>query len=305
MEIPRKDNSIAFRQYVAQQLLFCFFTIHPEKCLCAVEHPDRYAYENRIQVLIVGKGSNCLFDDRGFDGLVVSNKIRDLQEYPSGVFRAGGGIPVDALGRHTARRGWGGLEFASGIPGTVGGAVFMNAGANGQATADTLLSVEYLTKRGEKRILHRDSGELDCGYRWSPFQDMPDLAAITAATFELHRNADAGARVRQLMERRLETQPVRERSAGCVFRNPSEQGAPSAGALIDRAGLKGLSCGGASVSEMHANFLVNRGGNHTSASEVLALIEAVKEKILEESGYELQEEIRQIPFQLPESGDDR
>eukprot|EP00854_Cymbomonas_tetramitiformis_P020875 gene20875-25033_t len=69
-----------------------------------------------------------------------------------------------------------------------------------EATADTLLSVEYLTKRGEKRILHRDSGELDCGYRWSPFQDMPDLAAITAATFELHRNADAGARVRQLME---------------------------------------------------------------------------------------------------------
>eukprot|EP00976_Prorocentrum_cordatum_P116056 1196106-Prorocentrum_minimum.AAC.5 len=160
---------------------------------------DRFAKENDLELLVVGKGSNILFDDRGFDGIVVVNKMCYVEELEEGMFRVGGGMHFDRLGWLTSRRNFSGLEFATGIPGTVGGAIFMNAGANAQTTIDTLQSVEYLTKDGELKELRRDRGELDTfSYRYSPFQDMKDLVAVTGATFKLSKDSEANERAKQM-----------------------------------------------------------------------------------------------------------
>jgi len=218
----------------------------------------RHAEEKSLELLVVGKGSNVLFDDRGFDGLVVINRVAFVEctvVYDDGgaLIRVGAGEPFDRLGWRTVRDDWSGLEFATGIPGTAGGAVFMNAGANGSVSAalrvarscnpvavsshlvkralstktkptllvgrsphihdglirpwrlrqcvwDTIASVEYLTKAGELHV--KSKAELPAAaYRWSAFMDMPDLAAITAATFHLHRDATAHERAQAMATR--------------------------------------------------------------------------------------------------------
>ena len=184
-----------------------------------------------LPYFIIGKGSNCLFDDRGFDGLVILNKIGFCNWNESEV-TAGSGYPFSLLGIQTARKGFSGLEFASGIPATVGGAVFMNAGANGKETCDSLKSVLYFD--GKQRTLTRE--ELTFGYRISPFQKMK--GAILGRHFFLAPLLTARKNQLQIVETRMKTQPLKDKSAGCVFRNPPGQ---SAGALIDRCGLKGLS----------------------------------------------------------------
>eukprot|EP00238_Polyblepharides_amylifera_P001754 CAMPEP_0196573498 /NCGR_PEP_ID=MMETSP1081-20130531/3396_1 /TAXON_ID=36882 /ORGANISM="Pyramimonas amylifera, Strain CCMP720" /LENGTH=424 /DNA_ID=CAMNT_0041891235 /DNA_START=174 /DNA_END=1448 /DNA_ORIENTATION=- len=278
----------------------------------------KFSFLHGLDFLVVGKGSNLLFDDKGFDGVVVVNRICFVQELPiaqlststepqsAGTYRvrAGGGMPFDGLGWHTARRHWSGLEFASGIPGTVGGAVFMNAGANGQCVWDRLVSVEFVTLDGRLHEWKAERGELGPSrYRWSPFQEMKDLAAITAATFELEHGPDAPKTVKDMYRRRKDSQPLKYRTAGCVFRNPDDPELPSAGALIDQAGLKGFTVGGAAVSDIHANFFINEKGNTTTAAELQALIGTVKDVILRQTGYELEEEIRKIPFQRQQKDD--
>uniref|UniRef100_A0A7S0N1Z3 UDP-N-acetylmuramate dehydrogenase n=1 Tax=Pyramimonas obovata TaxID=1411642 RepID=A0A7S0N1Z3_9CHLO len=267
--------------------------VHDIETLRAVA---RFANENDLELLVVGKGSNVLFDDRGFDGIVVVNKMCYVEERENGVFRVGGGMHFDRLGWLTTRRDYTGLEFATGIPGTVGGAIFMNAGANAQTAVDTLQSVEYLTKDGELKELRRDRGELDTfSYRYSPFQDMKDLVSITAATFKLAHDPEAAERAKQMSIRRKASQPLADYTAGCVFRNP---GGVSAGLLIDKAGLKGSSVGGAAVSKIHANFFINDKGIGTTAKEMRQLIQGVKDEIFAETGHVLHEEVRHIPFRL-------
>lgn len=246
-----------------------------------------------IRALVVGRGSNCLFDDRGFDGCVVLSRIDFVEDRGGGAFRAGSGAPFNHLGVRCASLGFSGLEFAAGIPGTVGGAVYMNAGANGQETAQVLESVEVVTPEGARRTLRRERGELVYGYRRSPFQSMGAGTAVVAATFRLTHDPGARRLQRSFMDRRRKTQPVLERTAGCVFRNPSA-GSSSAGALIDRLGLKGRQIGGAQVSEKHANFLINVGGS--KAADILSLITLIKEQVERESGVVLQEEILYIPY---------
>lgn len=268
-----------------------FIEVSSEDEMCGVLE---YCRRHRIRSLVVGRGSNCLFDDRGFDGCVIVNRIDFVEDRGGGVFRAGSGAPFNQLGVHCAARGFSGLEFAAGIPGTVGGAVYMNAGANGQETAQVLESVEIVTSQGARQMMARERGELVYGYRESPFQSMGAGTAVVAATFRL--TADRGARQlqRSFMDRRRKTQPVLERTAGCVFRNPGG-GSSSAGALIDQLGLKGHRVGGAQVSEKHANFVINSGGS--KASDILALIALVKERVECESGILLQEEILCIPYE--------
>lgn len=229
---------------------------------------------------IVGKGSNCLFDDRGFDGLVVFNKI-DFCNWGENEVTVGSGYNFSLLGIQTARKGYSGLEFASGIPATVGGAVFMNAGANGRETCDSLKTVLYLDT-ARRELLRED---LTFGYRTSPFQTM--RGAILSATFSLTPQPAARQSQLQIIDYRMRTQPLKEKSAGCVFRNPPSH---SAGALIDRCGLKGTAIGGAKISEIHANFIVNGGG--ATSKDVLQLIKLVQEKVLEQTGIFLEPEIR-------------
>lgn len=238
-----------------------------------------------IPFFILGKGSNCLFSDEGFHGTLLHIKI-DTYETPSpGLFKVGAGFSFSLLGTRTARDGWGGLEFATGIPASVGGAVFMNAGANGQETCDTLVEVEFLHPDGTiETFLKQD---LIFSYRTSPFQKMP--GAILSATFKLETSSQARTRQQELFQYRKATQPYHEKSAGCIFRNPTGN---SAGALIEQQGLKGTSIGGAAVSEMHANFLVNRKG--ASAAEMLLLMEQIESEVFKKSGITLTREIRMI-----------
>ncbi|KAL1162475.1 hypothetical protein V6Z11_A07G203100 [Gossypium hirsutum] len=235
----------------------------------------RYCREFSIPCVVIGKGSNCLFDDLGFDGCVILNQIDFLERMEPGVYRAGSGFRFNHLGSLSCNEGFTGLEFAAGIPGTVGGATYMNAGANGQETANVIESIDIVTTEGNFRTLNRI--DLTFGYRSSSFQDMDNLAAIVAVTFRLEHSGSAKKRQQELLKRRRATQPVNERSAGSVFRNPVNLGV-SAAELIDKAGLKGCSIGGAMVSNIHANFLVNNGAS--TSQDMLNLI-----ALIEQFGY--------------------
>jgi UDP-N-acetylmuramate dehydrogenase len=247
----------------------------------------RQCNREKLPFLVIGKGSNCLFDDRGFNGLVIVNKIAFCQfDWPE--ISVGAGYSFSLLGVQTARQGWAGLEFASGIPGSVGGAVFMNAGANGAETADALFEVTFVNEQGELEIYRKD--QIACAYRSSIFHHKK--GAIVGAKFRLTPCAEARKKQLSIVEYRTRTQPYGSQSAGCVFRNPPSH---SAGALIQEAGLKGMCLKGAAVSEKHANFIVNQAS--ARATDVLALAEEVKKTVKEHTGIELEMEIRCIPFE--------
>lgn len=244
-------------------------------------------YNEGIPYHVIGKGSNCLFDDNGFEGAILLNKIDFLQQSPPGSFYAGAGYSFSLLGTQTARQGWTGLEFASGIPGSVGGAIFMNAGANGGEASDYLKEVEFVNEQGNLEVYKKE--QISFSYRTSSFQKMN--GAIVSATFFLQPFTEARKRQLSIIEYRKQTQPYGDKSAGCVFRNPHGE---HAGALIEKCRLKGLQIGGALVSQLHANFIVNR--ENASAQDVLQLIELIKTEVKEKTGFELESEIRYIPY---------
>lgn len=266
----------------------------PAKYFCevaditALSEALQYCHQNQIPFFILGKGSNTLFDDRGFEGMVILNKIFHMEQ--KGPFvDVGAGYSFSLLGVQTARKGWSGLEFASGIPGSVGGAIYMNAGASGGETFTTLSTVTFVDIFGEIHIYPKES--LKWGYRTSSFQHMK--GAIAAARFELTPSEEARKKQLSIVDYRTKTQPYSAQSAGCVFRNPAPQ---SAGALIEKCGLKGVRIGGAEVSTLHANFLINSGG--ATAQDILKLAHHVQEVVKEKTGAELEMEVRVIPYRL-------
>ncbi|MCL7043697.1 hypothetical protein MKW94_027639 [Papaver nudicaule] len=248
----------------------------------------RYCHERSIRFLIIGKGSNCLFDDAGFDGCVILNRIDFIEETKPGIYRVGSGYPFNQLGVRCSNDGFTGLEFASGVPGTVGGGAFMNAGANGQEISDAIYSVEILQTDGRLETINRN--DLAFGYRKSSFQDMQDLAAIVAVTFKLKPFPSAREQQKEYLTKRRLSQPLGERSAGSVFKNPEGIGV-SAGELIEKAGLKGFRLGNAKISEMHANFFINCG---STSKDMIELINLVKEKVKDKFKVELREEIQYV-----------
>lgn len=243
--------------------------------------------DQTFRYFILGKGSNTLFDDRGFKGIVIHNKIDFLKEEPNGLFYAGAGYSFSLLGSQTARKGWGGLEFASGIPGSVGGAVFMNAGANGKETCEHLVHVDFVNEEGDLKRYSRE--ELNFSYRHSSFHTLK--GAIVGAAFQLSCSTDARRQQIQIINYRTKTQPYGKKSAGCMFRN--SEAAP-AGALIDQCGLKGMCVGGAKVSELHANFIINEGDG--SAEDVIRLANMIQQKVKDKTGIKLEKEVRFIPY---------
>ena len=243
--------------------------------------------KERCPFFVLGRGSNTIFDDQGFDGLVILNKMSALKSDEAGLYEVEGGYSFSRLGALTAKAHFTGLEFASGIPGSVGGAIFMNAGANGLETANTLLSVNYLFESGELKTFSKS--ELSFSYRTSPFQKMK--GAILSGTFQLQKNSEAREKQIALIDYRTATQPYNEKSAGCMFRNPEGH---SAGRLIEESGLKKFSIGDAFVSEKHANFICNRGS--ATAKEVLELIQEIQVRVKQKTGLELETEVRFIPY---------
>jgi len=258
------------------------------KTVAQMQEVLHYCQLQKLPYFILGKGSNCLFDDRGFNGMVILNKIDFFHTPQPGVFHVGSGYSFSLLGTQTARQGWSGLEFASGIPGSVGGAVFMNAGAQGGETATYLSSVDFIPENGTPITLKKD--DLLFSYRTSLFQKQP--GAILGATFSLLPSPEARQKQIELFSYRKETQPYRAKSAGCIFRNP--QGA-AAGALIEKCGLKGQFVEGAQVSEKHANFIIN--ANESSAQNVLTLIALIQEQVKKKMDVELESEVRYIPYE--------
>jgi len=245
----------------------------------------QFCRKEQLPFFILGKGSNCLFHDQGFPGVVLQNKI-NFCHWEDPFVRVGSGYSFSLLGSQSARRNLTGLEFASGIPATIGGAIFMNAGANGRETFDSLHSVSYLHEDG--KLVEYKKEDLSFGYRFSSFQTLK--GAIVSAVFQLELGVDARKNQLQIIDYRKKTQPLKEQSAGCIFRNPGK--GLSAGAIIEQCGLKGLTVGGAKISEIHANFIVNE--RQATAQNVLDLIQKIQEKVHDQTGIQLEVEIKVI-----------
>lgn len=247
-----------------------------------------YCFINKKEFFILGKGSNCLFHEDGFKGLIILNKI-GFCSFEQEVISVGAGYSFSYLGAQTAKKGLSGLEFASGIPGSVGGAIYMNAGASSSETANCLQEVTFIDQRGEVEVLSRD--QMEFSYRFSSFQKRK--GAIVAAKFRLITTEDAKQKQLNLINYRIKTQPYKDLSAGCIFRNPDKM---SAGALIEKCGLKGARIGDAEVSLMHANFIINK--KDATANQVYALANLIQKTVKEKEGIELKMEILFIPYCL-------
>ncbi len=244
--------------------------------------------QRKLNYFILGKGSNCLFDDRGFKGVVIYNKIDFFEELSPGVFHVGAGYSFSLLGTQTAKQGWSGLEFASGIPGSVGGAVYMNAGANGSDVSMCLAKIDYIDEAGHIQNLKKD--EISFSYRHTSFQERK--GAIIGATFQLQASVVARKNQLEMISYRTATQPYSEKTAGCFFRNPQ---CNHAGSLIEKAGLKNFQIGGARVSKLHANFIEN--ADNASCSDVLKLVKAIKDRVKTCCDVDLHTEVRFIPYE--------
>lgn len=248
-----------------------------------------FCRKENLTFFILGKGSNCLFSDHGLNSVLILNKIDFLQHHGSGLFYVGAGYSFSLLGAQTARQGWSGLEFASGIPATVGGAIFMNAGANGAETSNTLISVDFCDASGTLHQLERK--ELSFSYRESSFQKLK--GAIVGATFQLTPSPLAREKQLSIIRYRQATQPYGSKSAGCIFRNPA---CGHAGAIIEKCGLKGKTQGGAQVSPLHANFIVNN--DNATAQDVINLMSYIQKEVYSQTGIHLESEVRLISDHL-------
>lgn len=241
-----------------------------------------------MRYYLLGNGSNILFADEGFAGAVIDiSALRSDIAVSGEKITAGAGVRLSALCKAALEHELAGLEFAYGIPGTVGGAVYMNAGAYGGEMKDVLETVRYLTAEGE--IVQADAAKLDLGYRHSVFEE--NGGCILSAAFCLKKGEAASirAQMEELMVRRVDKQPLDKPSAGSTFKRPV---GAFAAALIDQCGLKGYCHGGAAVSEKHSGFVVNLGG--ASCADVLALCEEVRTIVREKTGFDLEKEIRVV-----------
>jgi UDP-N-acetylmuramate dehydrogenase len=253
---------------------------------------------HRPPVLVIGRGSNLLVADPGFAGLGIvlggaleSLTLPDAAPSGAGVVRAGGALALPVLARRSAAGGWGGLEFFVGIPGSVGGAVRMNAGGHGRETGDVLLAARTCDlATGSGAVTERPLADLDLAYRHSA---IGPAEVVTGATFRAERADPAAceAQVGDVVRWRREHQPGGA-NAGSVFRNPPGD---SAGRLIDASGLKGLRVGGAHVSEKHANFFQADAG--ATASDVHRLVLTVRDRVEAATGIRLVPELQMLGFE--------
>ena len=257
-----------------------------------------WAQQHQLPWRVIGAGSNLLISDAGLPGLTIC--LRKLQgmtlDRDTGIVDALAGEPIPTLARRAAKAGLHGLEWAVGIPGTVGGAAVMNAGAQGGCTAERLISVEVIAPSGNDgtsaTVRTLTNAELDFAYRQSRLQDSNLM--VISAHFQLEPGHDAAELSRVTsgnLSHRTTTQPYQWPSCGSVFRNPEPH---KAGQLIEALGLKGRSIGGAEVSPVHANFIVNNG--KASATDILNLIALVQNEVRKNHGIDLHPEVKRLGF---------
>ena len=237
---------------------------------------------------IIGNGTNLLVADEGLDRLIIrtAGEMNAVKTAGENMIEADAGISLARLALFAQGEGLTGLEFAHGIPGSLGGAIFMNAGAYGGEMKQVVAEVTVLTEDGIRRIPAEDC---NFGYRHSIFSD--GKAVILGAKLRLQKGdpAQVGAKMTELMKKRKASQPLEYPSAGSTFKRPEGY---FAGTLIQQTGLKGLTVGGAQVSEKHAGFIINRGG--ATCQDVLSLIRQVQDKVMQAQGVFLEPEVRII-----------
>ncbi len=236
--------------------------------------------------VFLGSGTNVLAPDEGLERLVIQTRgANEIKHLGDGLFRADCGATLARLAQTAAKEGYTGLEFAHGIPGAVGGGVLMNAGAYGGELKDVCVSVRWMKKDGE--VVDVPAEEAEFAYRESRFSKEGGL--ILSADFQLSSGSTGQiqARMNELALKRRTSQPLDMASAGSTFKRPV---GGFAAALIDQAGLKGFTVGGAQVSEKHAGFVVNIGG--ATCADVLELIEQIQKKVFETSGIRIEPEVK-------------
>ena len=241
-----------------------------------VLHFFKYAKEKELDFFILGNGSNVILSDTMYDGVILKLDQLKKIEYQEHEVTVGAGVMINFLARDILEHGLSGLEWASGIPGTVGGCIFGNAEAYKTSTFEYLTTVTYIDK--DLHLVKKEKDKLSHGYRTSYFKERPENIIIEATfTFPKGTKEQSLELIRDRLQRRLSTQPLEYPSAGSVFRNPSSELA--SGKLIDDLGLKGKQIGGACISEKHANFIINIGG--ATGKDIRDLIKLIQEKVKE------------------------
>ncbi len=302
MARPSMQEALAFQRNIPLSRLSTFhiggdadYLLTPSTPQCVIE-ALRFLKTEGIRHLILGRGSNLLFDDAGYRGVIVSTAgLTQIQIEGTRVV-AQAGVSDNALASAAAKAGLSGMEFLFGIPGSVGGAVYMNAGAYDGEISQILKRVHCFSIEEQREVSFR-ADECELGYRHSVFHERKWV--ILSTEFELiPGDTDTiQAKMEELMRRRAEKQPLNYPSAGSTFkRYPGKYTAQ----MIDQAGLKGASVGGAQVSEKHAGFLINRGG--ATCEDMRALIRLVKERVYEVHGVKIECEVEYIPAQASEEG---
>lgn len=272
----------------------------PADVLCTPQDKEqiiallKFFRETGTDHFFMGNGSNLLVSDDGFRGVIVKllddfAKIKLAEHGNSLIVNAQAGARMWRLGMMILENNGAGFEFGTGIPGTIGGAVMMNAGAYGGEIKDVVSEASVATTDG--RILELSNEALDFGYRRSAISDKGLIVLDVTLNLEMGERDDIRAKIDELTEKRKTKQPLDMPSAGSTFKRPTGY---YAAALIEEAGLKGFSVGGAQVSEKHAGFVINTGG--ATAADVVALTDEIKKRVFEDSGVMLELEVRKLGF---------
>ncbi len=254
----------------------------------------RAANESDVRYCILGNGSNVIFDDRGFNGVVfhLGHLFSELEIHEESIL-AYAGASLNRLCMLAYENSLTGLEFAYGIPGSVGGAIFMNAGAYNGEINDVLSKVEALDMNtGTGYLLQKHLNGFYMGYRKTSFMDKNMIVLSGLFTLKKGDKTEIKAKMDELMNRRREKQPLDYPSAGSTFKRPEGL---FAGKLIQDSGLRGCTIGGAQVSEKHCGFVINKGG--ATSNDVLKLISHIQDTVFEKTGAKLECEVRYIPYE--------
>ena len=266
----------------------------PCRLMCFPDSQDKivnlvnYLKQNSNDYYIIGKGSNLIAPDSGYDGIIINTCEYDsFAVTGNNIITCSAGTSLMKLCRFALDNSLSGLEFAYGIPGTVGGAVYMNAGAYGGEMKDVLTGVSYIDDEGVLRTARQD--ELDLGYRHSMFSGRSFFILSAELTLAEADKSSIKEKMDDLLERRRSKQPLEYPSAGSTFKRPEGY---YAGALIEECGLKGFSVGGAQVSEKHAGFVINK--DNATASDIIELIRQCQQNVKDKKGVSLETEVKYI-----------
>ena len=243
-----------------------------------------------VPSMLLGNGSNTLFKDSGYPGVVIKlgESFAFCEHLGGGLVEAGASVLMSVLAKYLLRQSLSGFEFASGIPGSLGGAVFMNAGAYGGELKDILVSARAVSRDG-REVREFTAEELQLSYRHSALEDNGYIAVSAKLQLTPGNPEEIQGKMRELMEKRNSKQPVQYPSAGSTFKRPEGY---FAGKLIEDAGLKGVSVGGAQVSVLHSGFVINTGG--ATATDILDLMTLVQNTVYDKFGVKLEPEVRII-----------